>query len=101
MTEDELINKIVSCGFVENYIKQLIGYDQNLADYTQEIYLMVLEQKDRVCNIYNEQGWKKTIAYLSGLIYRQLKSKTSAIYRKYKRPAELELHIIETCNVTE
>ena len=97
---DTIVQWLYDRGLVQNYIKKLeyetIDSD-TIQDITQEVWLMLLEKKDKLKELYDTQGITGLTAYVSGLIARQVHSNTSTIYNKYKRDYKRFIHLSEQC----
>lgn len=93
-SKEDIIQWLIDSCFIENYILQLTDYnDTRVDDYIQEIYLCLLELPQERWDDLTFQGFGCIKSYVSGMIYRQLKSKNSPIYYKYKRTKEKEVNI--------
>lgn len=94
---NKLIQTIYDLGLVQNYAKK-ISYKADLQDYDdiqQELFLILLEVKDETWEKLLREGKENdplfsVRAYVSGLIYRQIRSKNSKIYSKFKKYKEHE-----------
>lgn len=94
---NEVIEYIYSTGLVPNYLKK-IGFVNDFEDFEdilQELWLAICETKDETLEKLLNQGKEKdpyyaVRGYVSGLIYRQIRSKNSKIYYKYKKSKEKE-----------
>lgn len=72
---EKLINKIADASDVR------LGF---LKDLSQDIYLCLLEQKDRIEAMTSDEQ----LLYIQRMCFNNLKSKTSRYYYNYKRYAE-------------
>lgn len=88
MNRDETINYILDTGFVEKYVTKLVGYYE--PDFIQDIWLQILEIPESKWKLLWTQPNFSPIAFVSGLIYRNIKSSSSPIYYKYKKRANHE-----------
>lgn len=97
---DTIVQWLYDRGLVQNYIKKLeyetIDED-TVQDITQEVWLMLLEKKDKLKELYDTQGITGLTAYVSGMIARQVHSNTSTIYNKYKRDYKRFIHLSDQC----
>lgn len=85
--KNEIISELYATRFVENYTRKIAsGIDLAIfQDIIGEIYLKICELPEKVITeIYNGCGINCFRRYVSGLIYRQVKSSNSTIYWKYK-----------------
>lgn len=91
---DTVIKWIYDIHVVEWYSTFLLkkGVDEELEDKIQEIYLMICEIPQAKWDELYKQGKYAISAYVTGIIHQQLYSDTSAIYYKYGKYAETELH---------
>lgn len=85
---DTILNWLYNRGLVQNYIKKL-EYEsideETIQDEIQEIWLYLIEKKDKLKELYDTQGVTGLTAYVSGVIARQVHSNSSQIYNKYKK----------------
>ena len=83
-------------GLVQNYIRKL-EYETidegTVQDEIQEIWLYLLEKKEKLKELYDTQGITGLTAYVSGVIARQIHSDTSLIYKKYKKNYKTLIHL--------
>ena len=93
---DTILNWLYNRGLVQNYIKKLeyetIDED-TIQDEIQEVWLYLIEKKDKLKELYDTQGITGLTAYVSGIIARQVHSNTSQIYNKYKKGFKIFKHI--------
>lgn len=83
---DDIIEWIMYTNFVDNYTIQLAGDDDTTVDdVIQDIYLTLLEKTQEDWDKLTRQGLSTIRAYISGLIYRQVKSANSPSYYQYRR----------------
>lgn len=91
MTREKIIQELYDSGFVKYYTMELCNNPVDrlyLDDITQEIWMMLINTKEGVLErLWDEGGLNQVRKYASGMISRQLHSKSSTIYRKYKRYA--------------
>lgn len=98
MNRDEILQYVVDLQFVENYVKKL-AYSNDwemINDEIQEIWLQLCEVKEEKWQKLLGQGtkndtFKAVRGFISGLIYRNIRSKNSKLYYKLKRHSEREL----------
>lgn len=85
---DSILNWLYNRGLVQNYIKKL-EYEtideETLQDEIQEVWLYLIEKKDKLKELYDTQGITGLTAYVSGIIARQIHSNSSQLYIKYKK----------------
>ena len=72
---EKMINKIADASDVR------LGF---LRDLSQDIYVILLEQQDRIENMPTTEQ----LLYIQRVVYNNLKSKTSRYFYNYKRYAE-------------
>lgn len=93
---DTILNWLYNRGLVQNYIKKL-EYEtidsETLQDEIQEVWMYLVEKKDKLKELYDLQGITGLTAYVSGVIARQIHSNTSLIYKKYKADYKRIVHI--------
>lgn len=97
---DTILNWLYNRGLVQNYIRKL-EYDtideETLLDEIQEVWLYLIEKKDKLKELYDTQGITGLTAYVSGIIARQVHSSTSLVYNKYKRDYKRFIHLSDQC----
>lgn len=82
MTNNQIVEELISTGFVKNYVrKRAIGWPQQ--DIEQDIYLILLDYP-LLDEIYSVGGINKVRALTAGIIQRHLSEKGKG-YRLYKR----------------
>lgn len=99
-SEDGIIQWLYNRGLVQNYIKKLEYEtidDETIQDEIQEIWLMLIEKKAYLKQLYDTQGITGLTAVVSGIIHRQVHSNTSTIYNKYKANFKRLIHLSDTC----
>lgn len=93
---DTIVNWLYNRGLVQNYIRKL-EYEtideETIQDEIQEVWLFLLEKKDKLKELYDTQGITGLTAYVSGVIARQIHSNTSSLYKKYKRGYKTFVHL--------
>lgn len=93
---DTILNWLYNRGLVQNYIKKL-EYEtidsETIQDEIQEVWMYLVEKKDKLKELYDLQGITGLTAYVSGVIARQIHSNTSLIYKKYKADYKRIVHI--------
>lgn len=86
MTRDETIQYLIDLGFVERYTTKLLGsIDQ---DIIQDIWVQILEIPESKWELLWSQSSKAITGYVSGLIFRNIRSCNSIIYNKYRKNIE-------------
>lgn len=102
MTHYEIVSELYQNGFIPNYfLQQSFSTDRaNAEDEIQEIVLQLLEYGQKLEELYKDGGMNRCRKYISGLIYRQIHSKTSKLYYKYKRHVERVVSINEIMDKT-
>lgn len=92
MTREEILNYIIETKLVENYTKKLANSDdwEQIEDITQEIYLQICEiPENKIIELYSQgtekDPFKSVRGYVTGLIYRNIKSKNSKVWTKLKK----------------
>ena len=97
---ETIIQWLYDRGLVQNYIKKL-EYEtideETIQDIIQEVWLYLIEKKDKLKELYDTQGITGLTAYVSGVIARQVHSNTSQIYKKYKRDYKRLIHLSDQC----
>lgn len=95
---DTILNWLYNRGLVQNYVRKL-EYEtideETILDEIQEVWLYLIEKKDKLKELYDTQGITGLTAYVSGIIARQVHSNSSQIYNKYKKGFKLFKHISE------
>lgn len=85
---DSILIWLYNRGLVQNYIKKL-EYEtideETIQDEIQEVWLYLIEKKDKLKELYDTQGITGLTAYVSGIIARQVHSNSSKLYIKYKK----------------
>lgn len=85
-SRDDIIQWIIDTQFVEHYIIQLVeDNDYSVDDVIQDVYLSLLEKTQEDWDKLTCQGYTAIRAYISGMIYRQIKSANSPSYYQYRR----------------
>lgn len=100
----EIIEELYATHFVENYAKKLAGELDKpyLEDIIGDLYLMICEQSaETIKSIYNGCGINCFRRYISGLVYRQMRSTNSRIWRKYKRAVSVTQPLSTVSNLEE
>lgn len=93
---DSILIWLYNRGLVQNYIKKL-EYEtideETIQDEIQEVWLYLIEKKDKLKELYDTQGITGLTAYVSGIIARQIHSNSSKLYIKYKKGFKIFKHI--------
>lgn len=95
---DTILQWLYERGLVQNYIKKLEYKTidtETVDDEIQEVWLMLVEKKDYLKNLYDTQGITGLTATVAGIIHRQIHSNTSQIYKKYKQDYKTMKHLSE------
>lgn len=107
MNRNELLQFIYDLGLVQGYCRKLANSSDwpMIDDLVQEIFLQLCEVPEDKWADLQKQGTKKdnmkaVRGYVSGLIYRNIKSKNSRYYNKMKKHLEREL-LTETGFISE
>lgn len=93
---DTIIQWLYNRGLVQNYIRKLeyATIDEDtIQDEIQEVWVYILEKKDKLKELYDTQGITGLTAYVSGIIARSIHSNSSLIYKKYKADYKRIVHI--------
>lgn len=98
-TRQEILNALYDSEFIHYYCVDMGDTALDKAymdDIIQDIWVMVCSTKPGVLErLWDEGGLNQVRKYCSGLISRQLHSKSSTIFRKYKRYAMMNVPIGE------
>lgn len=89
-TKEQILVELYETHFVDNYSRKIAGVVDRmyLEDIVGDLYLMICElPADLVTTVYNRCGINCFRQYISGMIYRQMMSTNSKVYRKYKKHA--------------
>lgn len=93
---DTIMQWLYDRGLVQNYIRKL-EYDtideETIKDEIQEVWLYILEKKDKMKELYDTQGITGLTAYVSGIISRTVHSNSSLLYKKYKKDYKTIVHL--------
>ena len=85
----DIVEELATSYWLDNYCKQFRGNPDDtlyIDDLMQDTYLNLLtNNKDKVIQLYNQGGMAKVQRYVSGMIVRNLHSKTSPFYYTYKK----------------
>lgn len=82
-SNNEIIEELISTGFVKQYVRRRAIGSQYQEDIEQDVYLILLEYPC-LQEIYNKGGINKIRALSSGIIQRHLSEKGKG-YRLYGR----------------
>lgn len=98
MNREEILQYIYDLQFVPNYIKKLANSSdwEIIDDEIQDIWLQLCEVKEEKWAKLLDQGtkndsFKAVRGFVSGLIYRNIKSLNSRLYYRLKKHKEKEL----------
>jgi hypothetical protein len=89
-TKEQILVELYDTQFVDNYARKIAGVVDRmyLEDIVGDLYLMICElPADLIVTVYNRCGINCFRQYISGMIYRQMKSTNSKVYRNYKKHA--------------
>lgn len=107
MTRDEILQYLYDLNFIDGYTRQLAnGSDWRIIDdILQEIWLQLCEVSNEKWQALLDQGTRKDKfkalrGYVSGLIYRNVKSVNSRVYSRLKRHTKKEV-LTDTGIITE
>ena len=107
MKRDELLEYVYNLNLVPAYTRQLANSSDwaQIEDITQEIWLQICEVPEEKCTKLLGQGTKKDSfkavrGYISGLIYRNVKSVNSKVYNRLKKHQTREI-LTDTGNITD
>ena len=93
---DTIMQWLYDRGLVQNYIRKLeyetIDED-TIQDEIQEVWLYILEKKEKMKELYDTQGITGLTAYVSGIIARTVHSNSSLLYKKYKKDYKTVIHV--------
>ena len=84
----KILQELYDTNFVQLYVKKLLNSAdiEHYEDYIQEIFLILCEyDENKLIELYTVGGINKVRQLASGIICRQIKSKTSPLYYKYKK----------------
>lgn len=103
MNRDEVLEYIYNLQFIQNYTRKLANCDDwNLIDdIVQDIFLQLCEVPEEKWQTLLSQGtkndsFKAVRGYVSGLVYRNVKSKNSKVYYHLKKHSEREIPMGDT-----
>lgn len=93
--KNDIIEWLVYTRFVENYTIKLCSQAEIdiVDDIIQEIYCTLCEKDQKDWDKITYQGYGAVKAYVSGIIYRMIKSGTSPVYTKYKKRKKKECRL--------
>lgn len=100
MTVNYIVEELYKTNLIIELCKNIGVSDKDMDDFTQEIYLILLEyDEEKLIEIYNKNQLK---FFIVRIIQNQYNSKNSPFYMKYKRyqlrASELTQDIIEGNN---
>lgn len=103
MNRNEVLQYIFDLQFVQNYTRKLANSDDwdIIEDIIQDIFLQLCEvSDDKWQNLLNQgtknDSFKAVRGYVSGLVYRNVKSKNSKVYYHLKKHSEREIAMGDT-----
>ena len=103
MNREEVLQYIFDIQFVQNYTRKLANSDDwdIIEDIIQDIFLQLCEvSEEKWQNLLNQgtknDSFKAVRGYVSGLVYRNVKSKNSKVYYHLKKHSERELPMGDT-----
>lgn len=88
MNRNQIIIELYNTGFVEKYTRKIANAEDwaNIDDFICEIWLIICEiPQQNIVDMYNDCGINCLRQYISGIIYKQIRSQNSKIFRKYKQ----------------
>ena len=103
MNRNEVLQYIFDLQFVQNYTRKLANSDDwdLIEDIIQDIFLQLCEvSEEKWQNLLNQgtknDSFKAVRGYVSGLVYRNVKSKNSKVYYHLKKHSEREIPMGDT-----
>lgn len=90
-SKQQIIMELYETNFVEKYARKIANDADRmfLDDIVAELYLYICEMPtDLITGIYNRCGINCFRRYISGVVFKQMRSQNSKIYWKYKRHAQ-------------
>ena len=103
MNRNEVLQYIFHLQFVQNYTRKLANSDDwdLIEDIIQDIFLQLCEvSEEKWQNLLNQgtknDSFKAVRGYVSGLVYRNVKSKNSKVYYHLKKYSEREIPMGDT-----
>lgn len=95
---ETMLQWLYDSGFVEAFIRQKLAPScpspDELFDYTQEIWVFIIEKADRLVDIFQNQGKGKFTNFIKMIITNNVISNCSVPYRLIRRPRlEYETHL--------
>ena len=103
MNRDEVLEYIYNLQFIQNYTRKLANCDDWILidDIVQDIFLQLCEVPEEKWQTLLSQGtkndsFKAVRGYVSGLVYRNVKSKNSKVYYHLKKHSEREIPMGDT-----
>ena len=84
MTNNQIVEELISTGFVPHYVYKRCVNKPCLDDIIQDTYLILLESKE-IKRIYDEQGINGIRRFAAGVVFRSISNKGLA-FRRYFRP---------------
>lgn len=94
LTKNEIIEKIYREGIVRKHLRIYFGeYEEDLKDLEQDTYVILLKLPEEILNDLLSNN--KLENYISAILRRQVRSKTSYYYKKYKEFRDKSSEIYE------
>lgn len=79
----KIISELEEQGTVREICENMKVSKNDIDDFVQEIYMILLEyKKDKIIDLYNKKQLK---FFIVGIVSRQYNSNTSPYYKKYKK----------------
>ena len=96
MTKNSIITEIYNRGVVKDQLKKYWSEDyKNLQDIEQDLYILLLQLPEELLQEMYDNG--KLLHWIGATLRRQIHSKTSYYYKKYKdfknRTSDINEHI--------
>ena len=89
MSKQEILQELYDTHFVAGFVRkcnQGMYTNDEIEDIEQEVWLMICSlTEDKLQDLYGQGGINKVRQYCSGIITRQIKSKTSQVYYRYRK----------------
>lgn len=97
--KEDILNWLYQSRFVSSYLWRLCNDNDHTEndDFIQEIWLALCELPQEKYDDLCDQGYSTIKSYVSGMIWRQVKSGNSPIYTKYKKRKKREKRLSQQC----